>query len=81
MGLVNVDVDSGKVETIELGAPIRCILRLFLRIASGYAVMNQLIAVDLERKRILKTVDLERTRDAANISRDGKRLFVSGASR
>ena len=46
----------------------------------AYAVMNQLIAVDLERKRIIKTVDLERTRYVANISRDGKRLFVSGAA-
>ena len=46
----------------------------------AYAVMNQLIAVDLEQKRILKTVDLERTRYVANISRDGKRVFVSGAA-
>ena len=81
MGLVNLDVNSGKVETIDLGAPIP----LYSSVVSpdrkrAYAVMNQLIAVDLERKRIIKTVDLERTRYVANISRDGKRLFVSGAA-
>jgi DNA-binding beta-propeller fold protein YncE len=81
MGLVNLDVDTGKVETLELGAPIP----LYSSVVSpdrkrAYALMNELIAVDLERKRILETVDLERTRYVANISRDGKRLFVSGAA-
>ncbi|HUA19862.1 MAG TPA: hypothetical protein VMU80_10430 [Bryobacteraceae bacterium] len=81
MGLVDLDVNSGKVETIELGDPIP----LYSAVVSpdrkrAYAVMNQLIAVDLEQKRILKSVDLERTRYVANISRDGKRVFVSGAA-
>lgn len=81
MGLVNLDVNSGHVDTIELGAPIP----LYSSVVSpdrrrAYAVMNQLIAVDLERKRIIKTVDLDRTRYVANISRDGRRLFVSGAA-
>ena len=81
MGLVDLDVNSGKVETVELGDPVP----LYSSVVSpdrtrAYAVMNQLIAVDLEQKRILKTVDLERTRYVANISRDGKRVFVSGAA-
>ncbi|HTR37009.1 MAG TPA: hypothetical protein VMH80_13980 [Bryobacteraceae bacterium] len=81
MGLVDLDVNSGKVETVELGDPIP----LYSAVVSpdrkrAYAVMNQLVAVDLEHKRILKTVDLERTRYVANISRDGKRVFVSGAA-
>jgi len=81
MGLVNLDVNSGKVELVDLGAQIP----LYSSVVSpdhkrAYAVMNQLIAIDLERKRILKNVDLDRTRYVANISRDGKRLFVSGAA-
>ncbi|HTS47023.1 MAG TPA: hypothetical protein VMH05_03715 [Bryobacteraceae bacterium] len=81
MGLVDLDVDTGKVETVELGSPVP----LYSAVVSpdrkrAYAVMNQLIAVDLEKKRILQTVDLDRTRYVANISRDGKRLFVSGAA-
>ena len=81
MGLVDLDVNTGKVETVELGSPIP----LYSAVVSpdrkrAYAVMNQLIAVDLEKKRIFQTVDLDRTRYVANISRDGKRLFVSGAA-
>ena len=81
MGLVDLDVNSGKVDEVELGAPVP----LYSAVVSpdrkhAYAVMNQLLAIDLESKRITKTVDLERTHYVANISRDGKRLFVSGAS-
>ena len=66
---------------MELGAPVP----LYSAVVSpdrkhAYAVMNQLLAIDLESKRITQTVDLERTHYVANISRDGKRLFVSGAS-
>jgi len=42
--------------------------------------MNQLVAVDLHQKRITQVVDAERTRYVANISRDGTRLFLSGAA-
>jgi len=81
MGLVDVDLHDGKVDLVELGAPIP----LYSAVVSpdhkhAYAVMNQLVAVDLEQKRITQVVDLERTRYVANISRAGKRLFVSGAA-
>jgi DNA-binding beta-propeller fold protein YncE len=81
MGLVDLDVENGHVDTVELGAPIP----LYSAVVSpdrkrAYAVMNQLIAVDLEQKRVTKVVDLDRTRYVANISRDGKRVFVSGAA-
>jgi len=81
MGLVNLDVNTGHVDTVELGSPIP----LYSAVVSpdrkrAYAVMNQLVEVDLEHRRILQTIDLERTRYVANISRDGKRLFVSGAA-
>jgi DNA-binding beta-propeller fold protein YncE len=81
MGLVNLDVNTGHVEVVELGAPVP----LYSAVVSpdrkrAYAVMNQLLEIDLEQKRIVQSTDLERTRYVANISRDGKRLFVSGAS-
>lgn len=81
MGLVNLDVNNGQVNVVELGSPIP----LYSAVVSpdrkrAYAVMNQLLAIDLEQKRITQITDLERTRYVANISRDGKRLFVSGAS-
>jgi len=81
MGLVNLDVTNGKVDVVELGSPIP----LYSAVVSpdrkhAYAVMNQLLAIDLEKKRITQVTDLERTRYGANISRDGKRLFVSGAA-
>jgi hypothetical protein len=81
MGLVNLDVANGKVGVVELGSPIP----LYSAVVSpdrkrAYAVMNQLLAIDLEKKRITQITDLERPRYVANISRDGKRLFVSGAA-
>jgi len=81
MGLVDVDLRDGKVDLVELGSPIP----LYSAVVSpdrkrAYAVMNQLVAVDLAEKRITQVVDAERTRYVANISRDGKRLFVSGAA-
>lgn len=81
MGLVNLDVATGKADLVELGSPIP----LYSAVVSpdrkhAYAVMNQLLKIDLDSKRVTQTVDLERTRYVANISRDGKRLFVSGAA-
>lgn len=81
MGLVNLDVATGKTDLVELGPPIP----LYSAVVSpnrkrAYAVMNQLLAIDLDSKRVTQVVDLERTHYVANISRDGKRLFVSGAS-
>jgi len=81
MGLVDLDVNTGQVDVVELGPPVP----LYSAVVSpdrkrAYAVMNQLIAIDLEQKHVIQVVDLERTRYVANISRDGKRLFVSGAA-
>jgi DNA-binding beta-propeller fold protein YncE len=81
MGLVNLDVTNGKVDLVELGSPIP----LYSAVVSpdrkrAYALMNQLLAIDLEQRRITQVTDLERTRYIANISRDGKRLFASGAA-
>lgn len=80
-GLANLDVDSGKMELIELGPAIP----LYSAVVSpnrkrAYAVMNQLVVVDLEARRILQTQDLPRTSYVVNISRDGSKLYVSGAA-
>ncbi len=80
MGLANVDVKSGKTDLIELGPAVP----LFSAVVSpdrkrAYAVMNQLVAVDLESRRVTNVIDLDRTKYVTNISRDGRKLYVSGA--
>ncbi len=80
-GLANLDLDTGKMDVIELGAAIP----LYSAVVSpdrkrAYAVMNQVVAVDLHARRITKVVDLERTAYVVIISRDGKKLYVSGAA-
>lgn len=80
-GLANLDVDAGKMELIELGAAIP----MYSAVVTpdrrrAYGVMNQLVAVDLEAKKIVQTQDLPRTSYVVNISRDGRKLYVSGAA-
>jgi hypothetical protein len=80
-GVTNVDVNTGKVDWMELGPQVP----LYSLVASpdrkkAYGFMNQLIVVDLEQRRVIHSQDTERTRYIANISRDGKKLFLSGAS-
>ncbi len=80
MGLVNIDVDTGKTDLVELGPAVP----LFSAVVSpdrkrAYAVMNQLVAVDLDSRRVTNVIDLDRTKYVANISRDGRKLYVSGA--
>ena len=80
-GLANLDLNTGKVDLVELGPAIP----LYSSVVSGdrkraYGVMNQLVAVDLPAGRVLNVQDLERTQYITNISRDGKKLYVSGAS-
>lgn len=80
MGLVNVDVESGKTDLVDLGPAVP----LFSAVVSpdrkrAYAVMNQLVEVDLENRRVTNVLDLDRTKYVTNISRDGRKLYVSGA--
>ena len=80
MGLANLNVDTGKLELIDLGTPIP----LYSSVISpdhkrAYMVMNQLVVVDLEKKKIIAVKDLERTKYVANISRDGKKLYLPSA--
>jgi DNA-binding beta-propeller fold protein YncE len=80
MGLVDVDVQTGNVDLVDLGPAVP----LFSAVVSpdrkrAYAVMNQLVAVDLEQRRVTSVINLDRTKYVVNISRDGKKLYVSGA--
>jgi DNA-binding beta-propeller fold protein YncE len=80
MGLVNIDVETGKTNLVELGPAVP----LFSSVVSpdrkrAYAVMNHLVVVDLEGRRVTNVIDLDRTKYVANISRDGRKLYVSGA--
>src|SRR5581483_6748551 len=79
-GMANLDVDTGKFELIELGTPIP----LYSSVVSpdrkrAYMVMNQLVVVDLEQRKIIAVRDLERTKYVANITRDGKKLYLPSA--
>lgn len=80
MGLVNIDVATGKTDLVELGPAVP----LFSAVVSpdrkkAYAVMNQLVAVDLDGRRVTNIIELDRTKYVTNISRDGRKLYVSGA--
>lgn len=81
-GLADLDVETGRVDFVDLGRPP---VALYSAVVSpdrkrAYAAMNQLISVDLEQRRLLKVVDLDHTIYVVNISRDGKKLYVSGAA-
>jgi DNA-binding beta-propeller fold protein YncE len=80
-GLADLDLVTGKLDLMELGPPVP----LYSAVVSpdrkhAYALMLQLVAVDRTQRQVERMVDLERTRYVANISRDGKKLYVSGAS-
>lgn len=81
MGLVNIDVETGKTDLVDLGPAVP----LFSAVVSpdrkrAYAVMNQLVVVDLDGRRVTNVLDLDRTKYVVNISHDGRKLYVSGAA-
>jgi hypothetical protein len=80
-GYVNLDVDTGAVEVQELGPPVS----LYSFVVSPdrkreYGVgVSQLVTVDLAAKKVIDLRDQERTQYVANISSDGKKLYLGGA--
>ena len=77
IGLVNMDLDTGKLDRFELGPPIP----LYSSVVSpdrkhAYLVMNQLVDVDLTDHRIAQVRDTDRTTYVINITRDGKKLYL-----
>ncbi len=81
-GIGNLDEETGTLDLIDLGRPP---IPLYSTVVApdrkrAYGVMAQLVAVDLQERKLLKVVDLEHTCYIINISRDGKKLYVSGAA-
>ncbi len=77
LGLVNMDVDTGKLDFMELGPAIP----LYSSVISpdrkrAYMVMNNLVAVDLSQRKIAEVRDTERTGYVINLTRDGKKLYL-----
>ncbi len=80
-GFANLDLTTGKMDLMELGPPIP----LYSVIVApdrkhAYGLMLQLVEVDMTARKVERMVNLERTKYVANISRDGKKVYVSGAS-
>jgi DNA-binding beta-propeller fold protein YncE len=77
LGMVNMDVDTGKLDFMELGPAIP----LYSSVISpdrkrAYMVMNNLVAVDLTQRKIAEVRDTERTTYVVNLTRDGKKVYL-----
>jgi DNA-binding beta-propeller fold protein YncE len=81
-GIGNLDLETGKVDLVDLGRPP---IPLYSTVVSpdrkrAYGVLVQLVSVDLQDRKLLKVVDVGHTCYIVNISRNGKKVYVSGAS-
>lgn len=81
-GIGNLDLETGKVDLVDLGRPP---IPLYSTVVSpdrkrAYGVLAQLVSVDLQERKLLKVVDVGHTCYIVNISRNGKKVYVSGAS-
>lgn len=80
-GILTYDVDSGKLASVEFENASR---GFFSSVVSPrdknhvYAVMNQLVRIDLEKKAVVDQLPLEQTYYVVNISSDGKEVYVGG---
>lgn len=86
IGLITFDTVTGAVDEFELGPP-QGPQYAFATVVSpdrkkAYTVFNQLHEVDLEKRRITRIRDLPYTYYGANMSPDGKHLYIfSGGAR
>ncbi len=86
IGLVTIDMASGKVDEMELGPP-QGPQYAFATVVTpdrkrAFAVFNQLHEIDLEKRRLTRIKNLPYTYYAADMSTDGKRLYIfSGGAR
>jgi DNA-binding beta-propeller fold protein YncE len=81
-GMSNLDLETGKLDLVDLGRPP---IALYSTVVSpdhkrAYGVLAQLVSVDLQARKLLKVVDVGHTGYIVNISRNGKKVYVSGAS-
>ena len=79
VGLANFDVETGEEDQMDLGPP----MDLNTAVVSpdrkrAYATLNQLLVVDLMLRRVVAVKDLPRTLGQANITKDGKKLYLTG---
>lgn len=79
VGLANFDVETGEEDQMDLGPP----MDLNTAVVSpdrrwAYAILNKLLVVDLLQRRVVAVKDLPRTVGQANITEDGKKLYLTG---
>lgn len=81
LGIVNVDLATGSTEWIELETVHRIMFSSVISPSrkKAYVVYTTLSRVDLGKKRLERTVDLDHTYYVVNISSDGKKLYIGGA--
>jgi DNA-binding beta-propeller fold protein YncE len=82
VGVVQVDVVKKQVETFELGPELDVgLLALSADRKRAYAGPKEVVAIDMENRRILKrveNVEQGRTNNSLIVSSDGTKLYVSG---
>jgi DNA-binding beta-propeller fold protein YncE len=82
IGVVSIDLLKKEVETFELGPDVK--VGLFALSSDGkraYAGVQDVIAIDMETRRIVKRVERVeqgRTNNALIVSSDGTKLYISG---
>ncbi len=82
MGVLQIDLVKKEVESFELGPEVK--VGLFALTADrkrAFAGVEEVIAIDMESRRILKRVERVeqgRTNNSLIVSSDGTKLFVSG---
>jgi len=82
VGLANLDLSTGRLDTIELGT-LDTIRIMFNSVLSpdrkkAYVTYTHLLKVDLERKLVEQKVEVDHTYYMANISSDGTRVYLAG---
>ena len=80
LGIVNLDLESGSLEWIELESARQVIFTSVVDPSRrhAYLVYNTLTKVDLAQRRIEKRVTLDHTYYVANVSSDGRKIYLGG---
>jgi DNA-binding beta-propeller fold protein YncE len=80
-GLLNFDLATGRWDQMDLGPAVMWDAAVVSPdLTRAYAAWNQLYVVDLAQRRVMTVKDLAMTEGSVNLSRDGKKLYVSDGS-
>jgi DNA-binding beta-propeller fold protein YncE len=80
-GLLNFDLATGQWDQMDLGPAVMWDAAVVSPdLTRAYASWNQLYVVDLAQKRVMTVKKLAMTEGSVNLSRDGKKLYVSDGS-